>query len=705
MARQPNVGVDNNFSQGLVTQGTGLNFPPNSCTETFNCVFSERGPVTRRLGFDFEDGFELKTIDRTNSVVNTFTWRNVSGDGSINLYVVQIGETLHFYNILANGTVSDGVIATTIDLTDFMPPAAPSPKLNECHFSSGLGYLFVTHPTLNPFYVSYDVGTEVATATQIDIFIRDTTGVEDNLDIDERPATLTDEHNYNLRNQGWDQSKISLWDSTVGSFPSNADVWWIYRDSSNNFDPTLEGNFSRGTAQAPKGKFILNAFSQDRSTVSGVAGIDTVTTSFNRPSVSAFFAGRLFYAGVRYTGFDSKIFFSQIIEDISQAGKCYQTADPSSESLFELNASDGGVINIPGSGVIHKIVAQGSNLVVFAANGVWVITGNTGIGFTSLDYAVSFVSTVRTVSATSFVEIEGNIAWWNNDGINILTGVGSSTSDRPSIAVSSLTDSKIKSFYSDIPLQTKIYARGNYNPKNKVVTWLYNLHTVGTLDERYNFDRMLNFNVLSGAFYPWTYDDTNVQIHAISTMEGVGSVITEELVVDNLDVQVVDQFGENVGVIEFSASLIPTVDKFLVSYPEGGSYKVTFAEANDDGFLDFFTFDDTGLSYDSYFITGYKVDTQGQRKFQSNYLYTFSDNSVATSFDVQSIWNYASSGNSGKWSSVQRVTNILQNYGIVRNRLKIRGEGYSLQFKFSSVPGEAFNLHGWTFYETANAGI
>ena len=51
--------LENNFTRGLITEATGLNFPENACTETYNCVFHENARVERRLGFDYEDGFEF----------------------------------------------------------------------------------------------------------------------------------------------------------------------------------------------------------------------------------------------------------------------------------------------------------------------------------------------------------------------------------------------------------------------------------------------------------------------------------------------------------------------------------------------------------------------------------------------------------------------------------------------------------------------
>src|SRR5690349_19732939 len=97
MARQAAVSVENNFSRGLITEASGLNFPENACTETYNCEFNLDGSVNRRLGFDFEANYETKTINRTNSVVRPYLWKNVAGNGDVTLLVVQVGLTIYFY--------------------------------------------------------------------------------------------------------------------------------------------------------------------------------------------------------------------------------------------------------------------------------------------------------------------------------------------------------------------------------------------------------------------------------------------------------------------------------------------------------------------------------------------------------------------------------------------------------------------------------
>ena len=98
MPRQGNVSLEYNFSQGLITEATGLNFPENACTETYDCVFDETGPVERRPPYDLEPFYETVEIDRTNNAISTYEWEAVGDEGDFSLVVVQVGDTLYFFN-------------------------------------------------------------------------------------------------------------------------------------------------------------------------------------------------------------------------------------------------------------------------------------------------------------------------------------------------------------------------------------------------------------------------------------------------------------------------------------------------------------------------------------------------------------------------------------------------------------------------------
>lgn len=701
MPQQPIVSVENSFVNGLVTEATGLNFPEAACTETYDCEFDIDGSVYRRLGLDFEDNFATKTIDREDVVVNSYLWQNVAGDGNTTVLVMQVGNILHFYETSGTGAFSPGEVASTVTLT----PVAGAPVVNtvEAQFSDGNGLLFVTHPYCDPIRISYDVDANTATATVINIKIRDFTGaVADTLPVDTRPtaslAGITASHRYNLFNQGWTTDNLTIWDTANANMPSNADVMWRFKSSTDDFDATAASiaRITSGNTPAPKGHFIFNLANQDRASI--VTGVENTTTSFNRPSISAFSAGRVFYAGINYVGFNSNIYFTQIIERLEQYEQCYQTNDPTSQDLFDLLPSDGGFISIPEAGTIYKMFTVSGGLCVFAANGVWFITGSTGIGFTASDYVVLKIADIGTISATSFVNVSGYPCWWNAEGIYLMQAQG----NLPTIQ--SLTYNKFKTFYDGIPISSKRFARGFYNKTDGQVRWVYRSTSTNQITPTYGYDRVLNFNLRTQAFYPWTISDSPVKVSGILSSELITKPVSLVNVIDSLGNNVVDSLGNQVISFTESGSLNPQFDKFIVSYPFSGSYKFTFADRNDENYVDWKSYDSVGVNYDSYLITGYKLRGQAMRKFQSNYINIYSRLDTPVKYNFQGIWDFANTGSdTGRWSSSQQVTHTDLNYSNAQRRLKVRGHGKSLQFKLSSVAGEPFDIIGWSSMQTVNA--
>lgn len=715
MSQQFLQSVENNFVKGLITEASGLNFPESACTETYNCIFNLDGSVQRRLGLDYEEDYSTKTIDRTDVAISTYLWKNVSGDGSVTLFVAQIGGTVYFWET-GGDSVSEGAISSTITLSTYKASGAPDVTPIECQFSSGNQYLIVTHPYCTPFYVSYDTSTQTATGTAITLQIRDFEGdTADTYDVDERPtstlAALDVNHHYNLLNQGWTTANLTTWDSGQTTMPSNSDVMWRFKDTNDAFSAgatAVAAVFAQGNSPAPKGHYILTVWDKDRDTASGLTGTTTSTTSYQRPSTSAWYAGRVFYSGLNYMGYTAKIFFTKIIESDDDYGKCHQVNDPTAENLFDLLPSDGGVIEIHEAGIIYKIVAVPSGLIIFANNGIWSITGSTGLGFRANDYTLQKISSINAISASSFVDVGGTPAWWNSEGIYILSGEGGSPVPKD------LTRTTIKSFFDDIPNDSKLTAKGFFNTVTGVIQWIYRSTEGATPTETYTYDRILNFNLLTGAFYPWSMGTADVGVNGIVVLEGShGNVITYDIVDDTPD-NIVDDSANQIISFEFAATsggFVPTF-KYLISSDNGaGSYDFTFGETNNSDYVDWFSLDATGSDFESYFITGYKLRGTGLRKFYSNwvtlYTHTASHSGIHTSdndnkYYFRAIWDYANTEDTNRWSTNSLISISDTDYNLIAKKLKIRGHGRSLQFKVSSYTGSPFHIVGWAALDAVN---
>ncbi len=804
MPQQVLNSVENNFTKGLITEFTGLNFPENAATVSDNTEYTIIGDVIRREGIDTEVNGITNTVDRTNKAISSYKWNNASGDGLTQIVVEQVGNTLYFYKSSSTTTtlpLSTQLLTSTISLTVFTASGGTLDSTLECQYADGNGYLFVYHPSCDPFYCTYNAGVIVGNV--ITIQTRDFTGLpEVNLPVNSRPPALSDPHFYNLQNQGWQSAKlwstnsstliplnssgqfytvpltttifgvqaglvgvvngqfvyingafvfqhitgylytvacnifaqvtgysgttltvtvlnavlganvpvaqytpvsanwpsiavsatanqITTWFSAVGNYPSNADVWWIYKNSSGVFAPaTTINNFPPPTTPAAKGYFILNEFQQSRAITSSITTLTDVTTTV-RPRTGTWFQGRVWFTGcdatVSATGnapaysWTENIYFSQIIRDVSQFGMCYQTNDPTSETLFDLLPSDGGVIKIQGCGSIYKLFPLQNALLVFAANGVWYIIGSQGLGFSASDFTIVKLSCVRSISSTSFVDIQGLPMFWNEEGIYQVEPAKQGTSLLSSplhvnpLEVTPITLGTILSFYNDIPLSSKVHVHGAYNPIDYVVQWVYRDSEGTDITSRYTYNKILNYNTSNKAFFPYTINTSNP---ALPSINGI--------------VYVANPGGPNT---------LPSSIKYISSL----SNAVTFADEHDATFKDWVSAG--GNNYISTFTTGYKLHGQGTRRSQIPYIYVYSRLGQPVAYYIQSLWDYPANPDSGRWS-VQQIANINNpNFIMGFKRHRLRGYGLVLQIKITSVDGQPFDLMGWSLYEVANQGV
>jgi hypothetical protein len=433
-----------------------------------------------------------------------------------------------------------------------------------------------------------------------------------------------------------------------------------------------------------------------------LTGTPDQTSGTLRPSTTEFHAGRVFYAGVNAQGYNSKIYFSAIAQSPVDFGMCMSTLDPTSSTLSDFLPSDGGVIAIPQAGTIYKLVSLGTSLLVFGANGVWSISGSTGVGFEATDYQVSLVGLTRSISGTSFVSVDGSVAWWNSTSINMLQA-----DPQKGLTIQSMTDSKIKDYYLSLSTTSKRFARGVYNPREHTIRWIFRDDSVASVTETYSFNSILSFNTLVNAWYTWSIPNDVVAINSVVVEEGAASLTATSDIVSNAASTVVDNLGNTLTTYGFAQTTVTTTTKYLVSYPNAGSYKFTFGECFNNVYRDWFQHDSVGEDYTSFFITGYRIPTQGERNFQTNYIFVFSDTTSPSAYTFQAQWNYGNTGNTGEWSQrqsiSQNVAHTSTNYDATRRRLKVRGAGAAVQFKFSSVSGKPFTLVGWSTYDTANA--
>lgn len=757
------------FSGGLITEASALTYPENSSLDEDNTIVFRKGNRTRRLGIDYETGYvmssrtsTLSELDGNNHALKAFTWFSVGENPFLNFLVQQIGNRVVFYDIGPDATSSDEK-SFSINLTDYRAPSKTIVYDEDVEFTSGEGFLFIVGRKINPLLVSYDEDTDTITVEELTIRIRDFEGLDDGLANDEEPSSLSKEHEYNLKNQGWidpDNSGsstsqvryyteygeyieytpspstiITQYRNKIGRYPGNNKQWWVAKLDADDddkglkagdFDPEILEKEYFGNTLAPRGHYIVNAFNKDRSAVSGVSNLDSDITA-DRPESVEFFAGRVWYAQ------GSDVYFSQVLIHKKNAGKCYQDADPTSESIPDLIASDGGHIPFPSARRITKLLSYGNGILVFAENGVWHITGGSS-GFSATEYSIEKVSDSGVESRMSIVEADNKIFWWSQTGIQAIeqsSGVFGPISG--SFNTDNITRETIQTYFNDtIPSNSKIYAKGYFDSASNIIQWLW---ASADSPANYLYDRVLNYDITLGAFYPWSISKDTVNdgpyICAAFPTPQVNQIDGTEIVTTNDGTTVVDSGGTDVTTTAPNITVRNTSLKYIAVVPQNlTDYKYTHALFDSLTFSDWATYDGTGFAYESYLETGYELFDDTMRDKQLEYVMTYFrrteknfeldgddyDVDFPSSCMFRTKWNWADSAASNRWSrEVQAYRHrrvpfvdpadlgFDTGFPVVVSKHKVRGKGTAIQMRFSSNEvGKNFDLLGWAVSVSGN---
>jgi hypothetical protein len=499
-----------------------------------------------------------------------------------------------------------------------------------------------------------------------------------------------------------------------------------------------------GNTVAPRGHFIIDAFSRDRAVVTttyAYVGTGTITAELdkNRPTTNEFYAGRVWYAGcetdwvsTRGPSNNSNIYFSQILTDVKKAGRCYQDGDPTAETANELLSNDGGIIRIPEVGVIKRLLATQQYLLVFADNGVWTISGALDSGFTADDFQVRKVSDIGVLSPNSVVLADGKTFYWSDGGVYVVLPDQISGN----LNVQNVTETTIQTFFNNIPYENKKYAWGNYDPFTKKVAWAYSTDADfdGT-NERFKYNAVLELDLVLQAFSPIT-----VSSLASETPYITGFIQTPDSsrtyydldISDSTGVLVVDAAAAQVTVERVSTTQGTSNSKFLTMVPEAGSasYRYTFSLFNNPTFTDWVTKDGTGVDFKSYLETGIDLFGDMVRDKQAHRIWMYFTRTetgyTANGADqmdfanpsgafVSTRWDFSGSGSSGKWSPKKQMYRLKKaympensgdsfdyGYDVVVAEDSLRGQGKGLSLYIESETGKDMQLLGWAIQASLN---
>jgi hypothetical protein len=258
-----------NFTGGLNTEAGPLTSPPNAWADGVNVVPRLDGSVNKRAAINFETAYSLSSnslssLTEQQGAFVSWEWDAAGGDGTKNFVIVQEGSILRFYTNYGEGISPSENLAWDVTLVNFYVAGNEHPVGSApCAFANAGGKVLVVNRDCDPFLISFNPATGVFRADVVPIEIRDLLGINDGLAINAQPTILNEQHQYNLKNQGWDNTKIGAFFASQSSYPSNVQVWTAGKDSNDDFDPALLVKQDFGTSAAPRGRYVLPLFNQD----------------------------------------------------------------------------------------------------------------------------------------------------------------------------------------------------------------------------------------------------------------------------------------------------------------------------------------------------------------------------------------------------------------------------------------------------------
>lgn len=499
----------NNFVKGLITEASPLTFPQGASLDEVNFALLRDGSRERRLGLDLEENYGLHDSGLSADVLNgarvqAYRWSVPNGNVDQDIGVIQLGNRIYFIDLYTQNPsanlLNGGAPITTSEITNDVLMT----------FTTINNYLVgIANQLPQPYLFTYNPYTDVVSVETAPIQVRDLWGVEDEVDVGDRPTILSPEHKYNLLNQGWLDSIVSTCGggitaidctfNTFGVYPSNSDQWSIGRIEDltsadvKKFDPEIASRNLVSTGQVARGHFIIDLYNRGASRSAQTGLTLPVDRELSRINAIAAYAGRIFYGGVlsRVVGADNRspnlsnmVLFSQLFENKFNLVKCYQEADPTDPGINDIVDTDGGYVLIPECSYIFALKQVKQSLFVFAINGVWEIRGDEG-GFRATSYQVNKVSNIGVYAPKSIVEVNGVVYFWGVSGIYMITQNDFGTWD-----TNSLTIPTIQKLYNAIPDGSKKNARGFYDLAQNRARWMYYSSSTKEFGEAIDIDEV-----------------------------------------------------------------------------------------------------------------------------------------------------------------------------------------------------------------------
>jgi hypothetical protein len=664
------------FVKGLITEADALTFPENASLDEDNFDLNRDGSRERRLGIDYESGYVETATGIADAILqgsfqSFHKWDFPGGSSTVSIGIVRAYNKLWFIDILAatpSATLLNG--GASITIAGLANSDIQTTTINNY-------FIIVSQDLEYPVVLKYDPITDTVTQDTYPIQVRDFWGVEDSLDVTERPATLSATHEYNLRNQGWNDDITSIcaastttyvrkryhssagnhWRTIatttynlvgaiactftkLGAYPSNSDVWSLGKvgaftadgaaagSNIEKYDPDLMKRNQIDRAHAPKGSMVLDAFARgiSRSTITALTGLPSDDEQGRITTITTY-AGRVFYAGVTSSIIDSDlyspnmtgyIFFSQTVVGEDKLGKCFQENDPTSDTISDIVDTDGGTIYLPEATQIVKLIQVKDSIIVFAENGIWEIYGNTG-GFKATDFQIAKISSVGIENPRSVIVANNEVYCWSKAGIFFLTQNPQTGRYIPN----SLSINTIQTFFNNIPDEGKKFAKGMYDEKENHIRWLYNdASDYSSTNYPSHYTKHLNYDLTLKAFYKFSISSlTTGSPYIVDFFPIPNHALTTSTadIYDSSYTQIAVTNGDTV-VVPASVAVARNETYNLLTFT-GASF--TLSKYKNSLFRDWITADTIGADFSSYLVTGFDTFQDVMRSKQVPYIFFY----------------------------------------------------------------------------------
>ena len=701
MAQASATKHQNSFVNGLITDGSEFAAPENALRDMLNVEITKDGEAHRRKGLTLE-GLSGAGNGATGVIpeefVIAFHYFEKHVDG-FDVIFGQVGDKL-----VAWSNQGGAVLSTAISQSMSSYGGTHTTRWDIVRGPKNTVYVFLG--TGDMCVVQYSLTPSIA-VTQIPMLIRDLEGLDDGQAVDQHAVALTNDHDYNLQNQGWKAADIAAHFAAVGTYPTNAEIWWQGRTAAGAYATATLHQQEFGTTPAPRGRHIFDITNQNRTSI--VAGSTNYTIANDGPSSGAFYAGRVWAAGLGavVTGapstvnYKNRVYFSQITDRAYNPNghrtdqSMYQINDPTTEFDFEVIATDGGWITLPEVEDIYRMIPVGHALLVFADSGVYAIDGGLNQSFSPTQYAVNKVSDLQLSSAGAVVKTPTGVYFWAGKRIYVLAEGASAPGV---LSVGSVVENRIENYLDDLPSYSQDYVEGRYVEHENKIYWSFPTQYLTGYATPVAFakDTTLVQNLETGAFFPYYHPEegditaglNHVFVHWINNRDNVFSMVAD-----------IDSSGSPYAVTIDAG--VATATDFLDFGAEPDAYLETWPDHMGDPRLD-------------------KSNTYVHTYFERTEDNWIDNGSGGLILDNQSgclmrgKWDWHTS-DQGRWSAQKQVYRyqrltvpsvagpVVYGGSIIYNKSQVRGHGRALSLRFDKEAGKDFKLKGWSL--TLKAGV